>query len=47
MRRLPKDVQKLKDRELAEHLFPKEALERIKRELESKPEHKTKLRKVR
>jgi hypothetical protein len=37
---LPKDVHKLKDRELAEHLFPKKALDQIKRELEEKPKPK-------
>jgi hypothetical protein len=37
MKHLPKDVQKLGDRELAEHLFPKEALDKIKAELEKKP----------
>jgi hypothetical protein len=37
MKYLPKDVQKLKDRELAEHLFPKKALTKIKQELEKKP----------
>ncbi|MGA2476264.1 MAG: hypothetical protein ABSF73_06555 [Terriglobia bacterium] len=37
MKHLPKDVHKLKDKELAEHLFPKEALEKIKAELETKP----------
>jgi hypothetical protein len=30
---LPKDIHKLKDRELAEQLFPKRALDSIKAEL--------------
>jgi hypothetical protein len=42
MKHLPKDAQKLGDRELAEHLFPKEALEKIKAELEKKPTPKKK-----
>jgi hypothetical protein len=33
MKHLPKDVYKLKDKELAEHLFPKEVLEKVKAEL--------------
>jgi hypothetical protein len=37
MKHLPKDVYKLKDRELAEHLFPKEALRRIKAEMDKPP----------
>ena len=41
MKHLPKDVQKLKDKELAEHLFPKQALEKIKANLEKKPSQKT------
>jgi hypothetical protein len=40
MKYLPKDVHKLKDRELAEHLFPKEALDKIKAELAKKPSRK-------
>jgi len=40
MKYLPKDAHKLKDRELAEHLFPKRALDRIKAEAESKPKPK-------
>jgi hypothetical protein len=39
MKHLPKDVHKLKDKELAEYLFPKEALKQIKQELE-KPKAK-------
>jgi len=35
MKYLPKDVHKLKSRELAELLFPKEALTKIKQELEA------------
>jgi hypothetical protein len=34
MKYLPKDVHKLKSKELAELLFPKEALDKIKAELE-------------
>jgi len=34
MKHLPKDVHKLKDKQLAEHLFPKKALAQIERELE-------------
>jgi len=37
MKHLPKDVQNLSDKELAEHLFPKKALDRIKAEIEKKP----------
>lgn len=37
---LPDNVQKLSGKELAEHLFPKRALERIKKELEAKPKPK-------
>jgi hypothetical protein len=37
MKHLPKDVQKLSDKQLAEHLFPKEALDKIKADLEKKP----------
>jgi hypothetical protein len=40
MKHLPKDIHKLKDKELAEHLFPKEALEKINAELETKPKCK-------
>jgi hypothetical protein len=40
MKHLPKDVQKLSDKELAEQLFPKEALEKLKAELEEKPKCK-------
>jgi len=39
---LPKDADKLTDRELAETLFPKEALDKIKAELDKKPEPKKK-----
>jgi hypothetical protein len=35
MKHLPKDVQKLTDKELAEQLFPKEALDKIRAELET------------
>jgi hypothetical protein len=35
MKHLPKDVQKLGDKQLADHLFPKEALDKIKAELET------------
>lgn len=41
MKHLPKDVHKLKDKELAEYLFPKEALKQIKQDLE-KPQSKSK-----
>jgi hypothetical protein len=34
---LPKDAEKLTDKKLAEHLFPKEALDKIKADLEKKP----------
>ena len=34
MKHLPKDVHKLKDKELAEKLFPREALEKIKADLD-------------
>jgi hypothetical protein len=37
MKYLPKDAQKLTDKQLAEHLFPKEALDKIKVEQERKP----------
>jgi hypothetical protein len=37
MKYLPKDAQKLSDKELFEHLFPKKALDKIKAELEKKP----------
>ena len=37
---LPKDVHKLNSRELAEQLFPKRALELIKKELADKPKLK-------
>jgi len=40
MKYLPKDAHKLKDKELAKHLFPQEALDRIKSELEAKPKRK-------
>jgi hypothetical protein len=40
MKYLPKDVHKLKDKELAEQLFPKKALEKIKEELEQPPKPK-------
>jgi hypothetical protein len=40
MKHLPKDVHKLSDRQLAEHLFPKKALEKIERELKEKPKPK-------
>jgi hypothetical protein len=36
MKHLPKDVQKLKDKELLEHLFPKEVLAKVKQEAESR-----------
>jgi len=39
---LPKDADKLKDDELAEHLFPKEALDKIKAELNKKAAPKKK-----
>ena len=42
MKHLPKDVHKLKDKELAEKLFPKEALEKIKAEIEKPPKTKPK-----
>jgi hypothetical protein len=42
MKYLPKDAQKLRDKELAEHLFPKKALEKIKEELTKKPKTKRK-----
>jgi hypothetical protein len=44
MKHLPKDVHKLSDKHLAEHLFPKKALEKIQRELKERPKsqpHKT------
>jgi hypothetical protein len=34
---LPKDAHKLSSKELAERLFPKNALEKIKKDLEVKP----------
>jgi hypothetical protein len=37
---LPKDAHKLSDRQLAEHLFPKKALDKIKEDLEKKPKPK-------
>jgi len=37
MKYLPKDVHKLSDRQLAEHLFPKKALDKIIENLEKKP----------
>jgi hypothetical protein len=37
MKYLPKDVQKLGDKQLAERLFPKKGLAKIKQELEKKP----------
>jgi hypothetical protein len=37
MKHLPQDVQKLSDKELAEHLFPKKALDKIKSDLEKEP----------
>ncbi|MBI4479468.1 MAG: hypothetical protein HY651_05555 [Acidobacteria bacterium] len=40
MKYLPKDAHKLKDKELAEHLFPKKALDKIKAELEAIPKPK-------
>jgi len=40
MKYLPKDAQKLSDKELGAHLFPKKALDRIKQELEKKPKPK-------
>jgi hypothetical protein len=40
MKHLPKDVHKLKDKELAEHLFPKEVLEGVKQELKKPPKIK-------
>jgi hypothetical protein len=40
MKHLPKDVHKLADKELAEQLFPKDALDKIKAELETKPKCK-------
>lgn len=42
MKHLPKDVHKLKDKELAEKLFPKKALESIKSELEKDSKKKPK-----
>jgi hypothetical protein len=35
MKHLPKDVQKLSDEQLADQLFPKEALDKIKADLET------------
>jgi hypothetical protein len=37
MKYLPKDAQKLSDKELAGHLFPKKALDKIKADLEKEP----------
>jgi hypothetical protein len=37
MKYLPKDVHKLKGKELAEVLFPKAMLDKVKRDLDSKP----------
>jgi hypothetical protein len=34
MKYLPKDVHKLKDKELLEHLFPKEVLRKVKEDAE-------------
>jgi len=42
MKYLPKDVHKLKSKELAELLFPKEALDKITKELEEAPKKKRK-----
>jgi len=39
MKYLPKDVHKLKDKELLEHLFPKPVLAKLKEEIE-KPKPK-------
>jgi hypothetical protein len=39
---LPKDADKLTDKELAEQLFPKEALDKIKAELDKEPTPKKK-----
>jgi len=35
MKYLPKDVHKLKDKELLEHLFPKEVLAKVKEQAEA------------
>jgi hypothetical protein len=40
MKHLPKDVHKMKDKELAEHLFPREVLESVKQELKKPPKLK-------
>lgn len=40
MKHLPKDIHKLKDKELAEHLFPKEVLEKAKSEIAKGPKIK-------
>jgi hypothetical protein len=42
MKHLPKDVHKLKDKKLAEQLFPKEALNKIKTDLEKEQKPKSK-----
>jgi len=44
MKHLPKDVHKLKDKQLAEQLFPKKVLEKLKAELDKdeKPKPKSK-----
>jgi hypothetical protein len=43
MKHLPKDVHKLKDKELLEHLFPKQVLSKLKDEISSpKPASKKK-----
>jgi hypothetical protein len=34
MKHLPKDVQRLKDKELLPHLFPKEVLKKLKEEID-------------
>jgi hypothetical protein len=40
MKYLPKDAHKLSDKKLAEHLFPKKALDKIKEDIAKKPEPK-------
>jgi hypothetical protein len=42
MKHLPKDVHKLKDKELAEQLFPKEVLKKLKSELDKDEKRKPK-----
>jgi hypothetical protein len=42
MKHLPKDVQKLKDSELVERLFPKEVIKKLKADLAKEEKRKPK-----